>query len=97
MAYLCCFTDLENKISFSVEETLPSNTDKYIEFAKWVSNPHEKQAILTMLNPYTLSDVYLIFTLMEGELWTPYPDVLHTNVSNELIFDTNELIFDTIE
>jgi len=101
MAYLCCSTDLENKISFSVEETLPSveescsyKDNKYIEFAKWVSNPHEKQAILSMLNPYTLSDVYLIFSLIEGELWTPYPEsVTSVNVKT----GTTELVFETIE
>ena len=92
MAYLCCLTDLENKISFSVEDSIPSaeesssyKDDKYIEFAKWVSNPHEKQAILTLLNAYTLSDVYLIFSLIEGEMWTPYQPL------------TNEPFFDIIE
>ena len=91
MAYLCCSTDLENKISFSVE-AVPNHTDKYIEFAKWVSNPHEKQAILSMLNPYTLSDVYLIFSLIEGELWTPYQESVKS-----VKIGTTELFFDTIE
>ena len=100
MAYLCCLTDSENKISFSVENSIPSESsfknDKYLEFAKWVSNPHEKQAILTMLNAYTLSDVYMIFSLMEGDLWTPYQPT-NVNDTNVNVNVTNELMFDTIE
>jgi hypothetical protein len=73
MAYLCCFTDLNNQISFDVSDLPINNNDgKYLEFAKYVSNPHEKQAIISMLNAYSLSDVYMIFSLMDGELWTPY-------------------------
>jgi len=97
MAYLCCFTDLESKISFSVEESVPSveespsyKDEKYLEFAKRVSNPHEKQAILTLLNAYTLSDVYMIFSLMEGEMWTPY-EPTNTNVINDTIEEEPEI------
>ncbi len=73
MAYLCCFTDLNNQITFDVSDLpINNNDDKYLEFAKYVSNPHEKQAIISMLNAYTLSDVYMMFSLMDGELWTPY-------------------------
>ena len=97
MAYLCCLTDSDNNISFSVEESLPSSTEhnKYAEFAKWVSNPHEKQAILTMLNAYTLSDVYLIFSLIEGDLWTPYPSAFQSDTIVERVI--NDLNFETIE
>ena len=71
MAYLCCFTDLNNQITFDVSDLpINNNDDKYLEFAKYVSNPHEKQAIISMLNAYTLSDVYMMFSLMDGEL--PY-------------------------
>ena len=90
MAYLCCLTDSDNKISFSVSSTVPVSMDKYTEFAKWVSNPHEKQAILTMLNAYTWSDVYLIFSLMDGELWTPYQTSESCQTSKTGIFETIE-------
>lgn len=104
MAYLCCFTDLNNQISFEVAENVPHViNDKYLEFAKYVSNPNEKQAIISMLNAYTLSDVYMIFSLMEGELWTPYAplqtrDITSENViSSENDINHSNLIFDTIE
>lgn len=95
MAYLCCFTDLNNKISFEVAETVPLDiNDKYLEFAKYVSNPNEKQAIISMLNMYTLSDVYMIYSLMEGELWTPYApasELSQSNQSNDLSESVSDL------
>ena len=110
MAYLCCFTDLNNQISFDVSDLPVNNDDKYLEFAKYVSNPHEKQAIISMLNAYTLSDVYMIFSLMDGELWTPYGppttpvlqrhDAISEACVNDLsdnIYFNNDLIFETIE
>ena len=114
MAYLCCFTDLNNQISFDVSD-LPfnNNDDKYLEFAKYVSNPHEKQAIISMLNSNSLSDVYMIFSLMDGELWTPYGppllpvlqrhDAIESSQSESSQSDLsdniylNNLIFETIE
>jgi len=73
MAYVGVFTDLNNQISFDVLELVPGSEDpnKYLEFAKFVTNPYEKTEILRSLSPLCLSDIYMIFTLMEGELWTP--------------------------
>jgi hypothetical protein len=97
MAYLCVFTDPNNAISFDVAESLPrDNPDKYLEFAKHVTNPFEKAAILQSLSPLSLSDYYMIFSLMEGELWTP----LTKDVSENLIVIQdyiNNIIIDTIE
>jgi hypothetical protein len=72
MAYLCVFTDTNNKIYFDVAESVPTDIpDRYIEFAKYVTNPFEKAAILQSLSPLSLSDYYMIFSLMDGQLWTP--------------------------
>lgn len=75
MAYVCVFTDINNQISFDVLELVPGPEDpnKYLEFAKFVINPYEKTEILRTLSPLCLSDIYMIFTLMDGELWTPAP------------------------
>ena len=88
MAYLCCFTDLNNQISFDVTDLLVDNNNKYIEFAKFVSNPYEKAEILRMITVGSLSDAYLMFSLMDGELWTPYnPPVLqrHNAISEATV------------
>lgn len=100
MAYLCCYTDLNNQISFDVADSVPTESEKYLEFAKFVTNPNEKMAIISTLTSNSLSDIYMIFALMEGELWTPpfwpssvppHPPVLQRQ---EAIRD---LTFETIE
>ena len=73
MAYLCVFTDTNNVISFGVSEYPVGDPNKYLEFAKYVTNAFEKVEIMRMLPPLCLSDIYMIFSLMEGELWTPVP------------------------
>lgn len=73
MAYLCVFTDTNNVISFGVSEHPVGDPNKYLEFAKYVTNAFEKVEIMRMLPPLCLSDLYMIFSLMEGELWTPVP------------------------
>ena len=67
--YLCCFTDANNEISFEVVQELDLYTRLQLEFAKYVSQPYEKLAVLNLLSKQSLSDVYLIFSLMEGENW----------------------------
>ena len=73
MAYLCVFTDTNNVISFGISEHPVGDPNKYLEFAKYVTNAFEKVEIMRMLPPLCLSDIYMIFSLMEGELWTPVP------------------------
>jgi len=103
MAYLCVFTDPDNAISFDVAESVPGdNPDKYLEFAKYVTNPFEKAAILQSLSPLSLSDYYMIFSLMDGQLWTPLTQetvsenlVIIQDYINNMIIDN--LTIDTIE
>jgi len=102
MAYLCVFTDPNNAISFDVAESVPTDTpERYIEFAKYVTNPFEKAAILQSLSPLSLSDYYMIFSLMDGQLWTPLTKDVSENLViiqdyiNNMIIDN--LIIDTIE
>jgi hypothetical protein len=71
MAYVGVFTDSNNQISFDVQQVPCEVPDKYLEFAKFVINPYEKTEILRALSPLCLSDYYMIFTLMDGEMWTP--------------------------
>jgi deoxyuridine 5'-triphosphate nucleotidohydrolase len=58
---------------------------------------------ISMLNAYTLSDVYMIFSLMEGEMWTPYAPLQTRDISSENVISSesdinhSNLIFDTIE
>ena len=98
MAYLCVFTDPNNAISFDVAESVPTDIpERYIEFAKYVTNPFEKAAILQSLSPLSLSDYYMIFSLMDGQLWTP---LSQETVSENLIVIQeyiNNLVIDTIE
>ena len=96
MAYVGVFTDTNNQISFDVMQ-VPSqdNPDKYLEFAKFVTNPYEKTEILRALSPLCLSDYYMIFTLMDGELWTPLTqDPIQEYITNLIIENLN---IDTID
>ena len=100
MAYVCVFTDINNQISFEVQQVPCELTDKYLEFAKFVINPYEKTEILRALSPLCLSDYYMIFTLMDGEMWTPLPPPLRSQDSINDIqeYITNLIInIDTIE
>jgi len=80
------FTDSDNTITFEVADIPNDIGDKYIEFAKFVTNPYEKTEILRALSPISLSDYYMIFTLMEGEMWIPVPPVLQRQ--NATMVDT---------
>jgi len=95
MAYVCVFTDIYNQISFDVQQVPCEVPDKYLEFAKFVINPYEKTEILRALSPLCLSDYYMIFTLMDGEMWTP----LRQDPMNDIQeYITNLIInIDTIE
>ena len=102
MAYLCVFTDTNNAISFDVAESVHNdNPERYLEFAKYVENPYEKTAILQSMSPLCLSDYYMIFSLMDGQLWTPLTQDVSENLVviqeyiNNMIIDN--LIIDTIE
>ena len=95
MAYVCVFTDINNQISFEVQQVPCELTDKYLEFAKFVINPYEKTEILRALSPLCLSDYYMIFTLMDGELWTPLTqDPIQEYITNLIIENLN---IDTID
>lgn len=96
MAYVGVFTDLNNQISFDVLQQVPCEAlDKYLEFAKFVTNPYEKTEILRALSPLCLSDYYMIFTLMDGELWTPFRQDPMNDIQEYI---TNLIInIDTIE
>jgi hypothetical protein len=102
MAYLCVFTDPNNAISFDVADSIHNdNPERYLEFAKYVENPYEKAAILQSMSPLCLSDYYMIFSLMDGQLWTPLTQDVSENLVviqeyiNNMIIDN--LIIDTIE
>ena len=85
MAYVCLLTDSENVASFEVSDTIPFETDKYLEFAKYVVNPYEKTEMLRMLSQLSLSDYYMIFCLMDGDLWTPPVHRSNSTISNATI------------
>ena len=101
MAYVCVFTDINNQISFDVQQVPCELTDKYLEFAKFVINPYEKTEILRALSPLCLSDYYMIFTLMDGEMWTPLrrqDASMCENINDIQEYITNLIInIDTIE
>lgn len=98
MAYVGVFTDTNNQVSFEVQQVPCELPDKYLEFAKFVINPYEKTEILRALSPLCLSDYYMIFTLMDGEMWTPLPPLSQDSINDIQEYITNLIInIDTIE